>query len=50
MHVVIAFLLGTAVGLFCPSLARKLHARLSEESKKGCQFAEVVFKDVEKHI
>ena len=50
MHVVIAFMLGLAVGVFCPSIARKLHAQFSKEAQKGSQFAEVVFKDVEKHL
>jgi hypothetical protein len=35
MHVVIAALVGLAVGVFAPSVARKIHAVLSAEAKEA---------------
>ena len=50
MHYLIGAVIGIAVGIFCPSIARKLHAQFSKEAQKGAQFAEYVYKDVEKKI
>jgi hypothetical protein len=50
MHYVIGFILGLAVGVFALSVARKLHALFSKEAQKGAQFAEYVYKDIEKKL
>lgn len=54
MYVIIAALAGLAVGVFMPSVARQIHARLSAEAKKvdGYVSAEVgkVESDVKKKL
>jgi hypothetical protein len=50
MHALLAFIAGLAIGVFCPSLARKLHSLFSKEAKQGATFAEYVYRDIEKKL
>jgi len=50
MHYLVGAIIGLAVGVFMPSVARKIHAQFSKEAQKGAQFAEYVYKDVEKKL
>lgn len=44
---ILHFAAGLAVGVFCPSLARKLKAQFSKESKKAIIFADSAAKQAE---
>lgn len=49
-HQLPGILIGLVVGAFIPGVLRKFHAWVSKEENKGVQFAEYVYKDVEKKL
>jgi len=50
MHYVVGATVGLAVGVFCPSVARYLHARFSAEAAKGASLVEGAVADVKKKL
>ena len=50
MHYLVGAILGLAVGVFMPSVARKIHARLSIEASKGVTLVEGEVRAAEKDL
>lgn len=50
LHLIYAAAAGVAFGVFCPGIARKLHARFSQEAKQAAKFADVAVEDVKKKL
>ena len=50
MHYVIGAVVGLCVGVFAPSVARKLHALFSKEVKKGAVIVDAGVQDLKKKL
>ena len=50
MHYVAGAVVGFLVGVFCPSVARRVKARFAKEGSKGVTLAEVEVKKVESKL